>query len=259
MSVARWVRACAGMGVVVLSLAACGSSPSATEGLVNVSDAGAPAGVGIPDTVPGSPEIWKADRSGPGMVEVWWYPPARNGGSAITGYTVTSSPGGLTFAGTVGTWGGPGYINVIVGGLHVMSVTGLTIGVPYTFTVTATNAAGTSAASEATRRYSVEPGPPTDVWANGSWNSAAVGWQAPGDDGGSAITGYTMTASPSGTTNSTEDGASGWVYGLYGGWYTFTVTATNGLGTSLPSAPSNAASVSARAGYSLQGVDPRNR
>ncbi len=43
MSVASWIRACAGTGVVVLSLAACGSSPSATGGLVNVSDAGAPA------------------------------------------------------------------------------------------------------------------------------------------------------------------------------------------------------------------------
>ncbi len=43
MSVARWVRACAGTCVVVLSLAACGSSPSVTEGSSNVSDAGAPA------------------------------------------------------------------------------------------------------------------------------------------------------------------------------------------------------------------------
>ncbi len=47
MSVARWVRACAGTAVVVLSLAACGSSPSATGGLVNVSDAGAPASVDL--------------------------------------------------------------------------------------------------------------------------------------------------------------------------------------------------------------------
>lgn len=60
-------------------------------------------------------------------------PPADAGGSAITGYTATSSPGGFTGTST----GGP------------IIVAGLTNGVAYTFTVTATNAFGTSAASAA--------------------------------------------------------------------------------------------------------------
>ncbi len=43
MSVASRILACVGTAVIVLSLAACGSSPSVTEGSSNVADAGAPA------------------------------------------------------------------------------------------------------------------------------------------------------------------------------------------------------------------------
>jgi hypothetical protein len=57
--------------------------------------------------------------------------PANNGGSAITGFTVTSSPGGLT----------------ATGASSPLTVTGLTASTSYTFTVTATNAIGTSDAS----------------------------------------------------------------------------------------------------------------
>jgi hypothetical protein len=58
---------------------------------------------------------------------------APNGGSAILDYTVTSSPGGLTATGSASP----------------LVVTGLTNGVDYTFTVTATNSVGTGAASAA--------------------------------------------------------------------------------------------------------------
>ncbi|MFN8079040.1 MAG: fibronectin type III domain-containing protein [Kineosporiaceae bacterium] len=57
-----------------------------------------------------------------------------NGGSAVTGYTVTSSPGAKTCTTT---------------GATSCTVTGLTNGTSYTFTVTATNAIGTGAASAA--------------------------------------------------------------------------------------------------------------
>jgi hypothetical protein len=55
------------------------------------------------------------------------------GGSAITGYAVTSSPGNITQTGSSSP----------------ITVTGLTNGTAYTFTVTATNANGVSAASSA--------------------------------------------------------------------------------------------------------------
>ena len=59
--------------------------------------------------------------------------PANNGGSAITSYKVTASPGGFTKTGTTSP----------------LVVTGLTAGTSYTFTVIATNAAGNSVASTA--------------------------------------------------------------------------------------------------------------
>jgi hypothetical protein len=62
--------------------------------------------------------------------------PASNGGSVITSYTATSSPDGIT--GTLSQ-----------AGSGTITVTGLTGGTAYTFTVTATNAIGTSAASAA--------------------------------------------------------------------------------------------------------------
>lgn len=60
--------------------------------------------------------------------------PSSNGGSAITSYTATSSPG--DFTGTISQSGSGSII-----------VSGLTSGTAYTFTVTATNAIGTSLAS----------------------------------------------------------------------------------------------------------------
>ena len=65
---------------------------------------------------------------------VSWAPPASNGGAPITAYKVTASPGGA---------------NVTTKGAALATVGGLTNGTAYTFTVTATNSAGTSSASAA--------------------------------------------------------------------------------------------------------------
>lgn len=82
--------------------------------------------------LPGAPEIGTATLSS-AEATVTFTPPAFTGGAAITGYTVTSSPGNITASGT----GSP------------ITVTGLGNGTSYTFTVTATNSAGTGPASAA--------------------------------------------------------------------------------------------------------------
>ena len=64
---------------------------------------------------------------------VYFPPPLNNGGSAITGYIVTSAPGNITATGSASP----------------ITVTGLNNGTPYTFTVTAVNAIGNSPPSGA--------------------------------------------------------------------------------------------------------------
>ncbi len=159
---------------------------------------------------------------------------ASNGGAAITGYTVTSSPAGGTDsnAGTTGL---------------THTITGLTNGTAYTFTVTATNSAGPSAASAASNSVTptvapTVPGAPTIGTATAGNASATVSFTAPANNGGAAITGYTVTSSPAGGTDSNAGttGLTHTITGLSNGTaYTFTVKATNSVGTSPASSASN--------------------
>jgi hypothetical protein len=87
-------------------------------------------------------------------------------------------------------------------------------------------------------------GAPTGVSGVGGTNSVTVSWTAPTADGGSPITGYTVTASPGGATCTTTGATSCVVNGLdHRVSYTFTVTATTALTATGPvSAPSAAVS-----------------
>lgn len=86
------------------------------------------------------------------------------------------------------------------------------------------------------------PGAPTIGTATVSGLTASVPFTAPASNGGSPITSYTATSSPSGITGTLNQSGSGTitVSGLTGGTsYTFTVTATNVIGTGPASAASN--------------------
>ena len=93
---------------------------------------GTPYLIQNPAVAPDPPTMGKA-KWGDAEASIAFIAPTNNGGGAISSYTVTSNPGGITATGT----GSP------------IIITGLTNGTSYTFTVTSTNSAGTSTASTA--------------------------------------------------------------------------------------------------------------
>ena len=119
----------------------------------------------VTTTVPGAPTGVSA-TAGNASASVAFTAPASNGGSVITGYTVTSSPGGIT----------------VTGATSPINVTGLTNGTAYTFTVIATNAVGNSVNSAVST--AVTPAPSftcgtstiTDVDGN-TYNTVSISTQ----------------------------------------------------------------------------------
>ena len=177
-----------------------------------------------PATIPGAPTSVSA-VAGNAQATVSFTAPANDGGATITGYTVTSSPGGFTATGSASP----------------LTVTGLTNGTAYTFTVVATNSVGNSVSSSASSPVTpvTVPGAPTSVSAVAGNAQATVSFTAPASNGGAAITGYTVTSSPGGFT-ATGSASPLIVTGLTNGTeYTFTVVATNSVGNSAASSASS--------------------
>jgi len=161
-----------------------------------------------------------------GLSSIAFTAPA-NGSSAITGYTVTSSPG--SFIGT--------------GSSSPISISGLQSSTQYTYTVTATNANGTSIASPASSGVTATTVPQAPTIGTASiTNSTTVSIPfTAGATGGSAITSYVVTSSPSISLSVSGTSSPLTVTGSFAGnqAYTFTIAAVNANGTSSQSSASN--------------------
>jgi len=182
---------------------------------------------------PGAPTNVTA-VAGNGQATISFTPPANDGGNPITGYIITSQPEGLTATGTTSP----------------ITVTGLTNGTAYTFTVVAVNGIGNSpqSASSTSVMPLAPPAAPTGVTAVAGNGEATVSFTPPANNGGSAITGYKVISEPGGIT-ATGTTSPITITGLTNGTaYTFKVVATNSVGDSPESAASTSVTPTAPAG-----------
>ncbi|WP_328994621.1 fibronectin type III domain-containing protein [Kribbella sp. NBC_01245] len=161
-----------------------------------------------------------------GRADLQWLPPA-DGGAVVTGYEIEVSPGGQ--------------VVTVAPDTTVTSINGLTNGTEYTFSLRARNKTGLSDArlQRLTPTAARVPGQPEGVQTSvSSSGTVALKWDRPTDEGTSAVTGYIVTTSPGGQQITTTTN-SGTVTGLDpAGSYTFTVAATNQVGTGQASPPS---------------------
>lgn len=210
--------------VTATNMVGTGPASSATAAVTPLPVPGRPTGVsGVP---------------GDTTVVVSWAAPADQGSSSVSAYTVTSSPGNFSCSPN------PGNLFCTVGGLAD--------GVPYAFTVTATNDLGTGLPSDPSPPITprTRPDAPVDVVALGSNRSALVSWGSPPFNGGSPVLSYDVVSTPDSLTCHTTGARSCTISGLTNRvTYTFSVTATNVAGTSDPSAASPGAMPLAGATY----------
>ncbi len=165
--------------------------------------------------------------AGDASIVVSWTAPASDGGSAVTGYTVSYTPSGGSEATTT------------VGNVTTRTLTGLTNGTEYSVKVLATNAVGSSSYSSTASGTPVSsataPGTPSGLTITPGDGTLAVSWTAPESDGGSDITEYTVSYTPSGGSEATTtvDGntTSYTISGLTNGTsYAVKVQAVNAVG-----------------------------
>ena len=194
------------------------------------------------DVVPGTPTS-VATTSSNAEATVTWSAPIANGGTAVTGYSVawtSNAVQGMTSGSAM-----------VAAATTSYRLTGLVNGVTYTFTVTATNAAGNGAASTSVAAVPyTRAGSPSNLVANAlAGGQVNLTWSPPGDNGGAGLTGYRIERRVEGgewavlVSNTSSTWTSHLAIGLDPTIsYEFQVSAWNAAGMGALSAPSTAVS-----------------
>ena len=178
-----------------------------------------------------SPTITATSAATKTTALITYSPPQSDGVALITSYTATATPSGES-------------ATVTRSGSGTITISNLTYGESYSFTISAITNTGITLTSTATRALlmALVPGAPTITSASACGGGCVqIFFTPPTTDGGATISSYTATASPSGANTTITDITSrNFIFtGLQSGTdYTFTITANNSVGKSLPSEPS---------------------
>jgi uncharacterized protein (TIGR02145 family) len=238
-----WVTASSSASHTFTSLAN-GTSYTFKVRAVNAAGSGAEVSVTeTPRAAPSMPQNFTA-TPGNGQVALSWAAPSSNGGSAITGYQVSSNNGS--------TW-------VTASSSTSHTFTSLANGTSYTFKVRAVNAVGNGTEASVSATTWATPSAPQSFTATSGNGQVALSWAAPSSNGGSAITGYQVSSNNGTSWVAASSSTSHTFTSLTNGTsYTFKIRAVNAAGNgaeaSVAATPRNYGSVSDGAGRTYKTI-----
>ena len=197
--------------VTVTSTASVESSNNTTSALV------------MPLALPSAPRRLQIEATSPTSVQVSWSSPATDGGTAIQSYSVTSSIGTCEPAAPLA---------------RTCSIVGLSSDAAISVSVSAANTIGSSIAATSSYAMPTAPSAPTIDLVVTTLTAATITWNAPTNSGGRTVTSYSVLGiTPSSQFRCTSTSTSCVINGLTSSTtYSFTVRATNNIGTSQASA-----------------------
>lgn len=163
---------------------------------------------------------------GAGQVTLNWLPPANVGGAPITGYTISESGK---------TWPADKDAKSLI-------ISNLSPGGGYTFSIVATNTIGNSA-SASFQKVTIPTAPDAPAAPTLALDGVNViaTWNAPANDGGSTVTSYLVTLTPTSgaaLTMQVQGTRTATFMNVAAGTYTATVVASNKFYTGVASASS---------------------
>jgi hypothetical protein len=193
------------------------------------------AGSATPRTVPGAPRVGRPTPAA-GAAKVYWAAPTSDGGAAVNSWTVRAYRGTTLVKSVTAS-----------AAARSLTLTGLSNGTSYTFTVAGRNDAGPGALSVKSTAITprTTPSAARIGRVSAGHKAVSVSWSAPSSTGGAAVTGYVVRVYRSGSLVKTVTvggkARKVSVKGLAAGRsHTVTVTARNAAGNGPASRKSDA-------------------